>query len=329
VAFASVIGHDRLKDLLSRALREARLPPALLFAGPEGVGKRTLALAVGRALVCERRGGDACDGCASCSRALRGLHPDLRTIEPETSAIKIEQIRDLVREVAGRPFEGSARAFVLDDAHALTEQAANALLKSLEEPPPTSHLFLVTAAPQGLLPTIRSRCQTLRFSPLPEGLLEAHLKERLGLSAEEARLRAILSQGSLGSALAFESEAYRALRDELLALLEGLEGWGPVERMEAAERLEEKDEPDLALGTLRSLLRDLAALRAGAPPRVLLNADAVARLAPLSQGKLGERAALLAEAVGETRTALRGNANKLLAMDELLETLAGPAMAAP
>lgn len=323
MAFASVLGHERLKDLLSRTLREARLPPALLFAGPQGVGKRTLALAAARALLCERTDGDACESCASCRRALRGLHPDLLLVEPVTAAIKIEQIRDVVREVAGRPFEGRARAVVVDDADAMTEQAANALLKSLEEPPPTSHLFLVTAAPQALLPTIRSRCQTLRFGPLPEGLLEAHLQERLGLSAEEARLRAALSQGSLGVALAFESEAYRALRDELLGLLESLERWGPVERMEAAERLEEKDEPEQALTTLRSLLRDVAALRAGARPRVILNADVAERLAALARGALGDRATFLAEAVGETRTTLRGNANKLLTMDVLLESLAG------
>jgi DNA polymerase III subunit delta' len=333
MAFASIRGHERLRGLLARAVAHGRLPPALLFSGPSGVGKKTLALAVGRALLCDHDDGDACDACPTCARAARGLHPDAILVEPDGLSIKIEQVRDAVREIAGRPFEGRARAIVFDEAHLLTEQAQNALLKSLEEPPLTSHVFLVTASPQALLPTIRSRCQMLRFSPLPQARLEAHLRERSGLSADEARLRAALSGGSLGAALAFESEAWRDLRVELLELLETLGAGGALGRMHAAERLAEMDDPVLALTALRSLLRDVAALRAGSP--ALLNADVEARLEPLARGPLGERAGQMARAAGETRDALegkitgtnlrRGPANTLLAFDVLLDALAAPA----
>jgi DNA polymerase-3 subunit delta' len=332
MAFARIVGHERLRGLLARAVAHRRLPPALLFSGSSGVGKKTLALAVGRALLCDRNDGDACDACATCARAARGLHPDLLLVEPDGLSIKIEQVRDAVREIAGRPFEGRARAVVFDEAHLLTEQAQNALLKSLEEPPATSHVFLVSASPQALLPTIRSRCQTLRFSPLPQSRLETHLRERIGLSADEARLRAALSGGSLGAALAFESEAWRDLRVELLEMLEGLDRGGALGRMEGADRLAEMDDPVLALTALRSLLRDVAALRAGSPG--LLNADVGARLEPLARGALGQRAGEMARAVGETRDALegkitgtnlrRGPANALLAFDVLMDTLTAP-----
>ena len=127
---------------------------------------------------------------------------------------------------------------ILDDAHAMTEQAMNALLKSLEEPPATSHLVLVTASPQALLPTIRSRCQTLRLGPLPSALLEAHLRRAAsGCPPAEARLRAALSGGSLGAALAFEADGYRALRDEILAMLEKADGATAVHRLAWSERL--------------------------------------------------------------------------------------------
>jgi len=333
MAFASILGHERLRGLLARAVAHHRLPPALLFSGPSGVGKKTLALALGRALLCDRDDGDACEACATCTRAARGLHPDALLVEPDGLSIKIEQVRDAVREIAGRPFEGRARAIVFDEAHLLTEQAQNALLKSLEEPPASSHVFLVTASPQALLPTIRSRCQMLRFSPLPQARLETYLRERSGLSADEARLRAALSGGSLGAALAFESEAWRDLRVELLETLEELVGTGTLGRMSAAERLEEMDDPVLALTALRSLLRDLAALRAGSP--ALLNADVAGRLDALARGPLGERAGQMARAAGETRDALegkitgtnlrRGPANALLALDVLMDALAAPA----
>jgi DNA polymerase-3 subunit delta' len=323
VAFDSVVGHEHVRSLLARSIKDRRLPPALLLTGPSGVGKRTLALAAARALVCETGAGEPCESCPACSRAARGLHPDVVFVEPETATIKIEQVRDMAREVLALPFEGRARGFVMDEAHVMTEQASNALLKSLEEPPASSHVFLVTASPQALLPTIRSRCQTLRLGPLPAALLESYLRDRGGLAPEEARLRAALAGGSIGAALAFDSEGYRSSRDELLALLERAGRVSPLERMEAAQRLADSDDPALALTTLRALLRDALMLRHGAGAGALLNGDVEARLAAVARGPLGERAVALAEAAGETREALRLNANKLLSMDVLMDALAG------
>jgi DNA polymerase-3 subunit delta' len=347
-ALSSVLGHDQARKLLGRALAEGRLPGALLITGPEGVGKRTLALEVARTRLCASEGAPGCE-CTHCRRITRSLdqlgewrerarqatrepsglnfrlHPDVILMESWPTGIKIEQVRDLVAEVMSPPFEARARAFVLDDAHRLTEQAANALLKSLEEPPASSHLMLVTASPQSLLPTIRSRCQNLRLSALPVPLLEEHLRSRLGLAPEEAHLRATLAGGSLGAALAFEADAYRGLRDELLDLLEGLSRGGPLGRLEAAERLSEREDLALTFAALRSLLRDAAAVRAGAPAERLLNRDVAGRLGPLAQTQLGARAAELAEMIAELDYAVvRGNAHKLLAMDTLVEALVAP-----
>jgi len=324
VAFADVLGHERIRDLLGRALAAGRLPPALLFVGPRGVGKRTLALAVARALLCPDGAalGDACGKCPACHRSGKALHPDLFLAEPEgaTLTLKIERVRDLVREIDARPFEASARAIVIDDAHTMTEQAQNALLKSLEEPPPTSHVVLVTPSPQTLLPTIRSRCQTLRLGPLPAALLEATLAERLSLSPAEARLRVSVAAGSLGQALAFEGETYGALRDELLKTMAGWGRGNVVDRQDAAESLGEREDLIPALGVLRTLLRDVAALAAGARPETLLNADIADSLAPLAASPLGARAAALAEATGETLFGLKGNASKVLSLDVLLDS---------
>lgn len=350
MAFDSVLGHEGARSLLAQALARDRLPPALLLSGPDGIGKRTLALAVGRMLLCERRQGcGACSRCARFDAALANLKaardaaraskeeaafnfrllPDFILVEASDvtkegkarakTEIKAGQIRDLVEQSFGRPFEADARFFVVDDAHTMNPSAANSLLKSLEEPPRFSHFALVSSAPQAILPTIRSRCQVLRLSPLPTTALEAHLRESLGLPADEARLRAVLADGSMGRALAFESGAFRRLRDEALALLE--QDGGALARLERAEGLAEADDQlPLLLVALRSLLRDVAALAAGVAGDKLLNLDLAGRLSRLAQGRLGRDAGALAERVAESLLAVQGNVGKLLEMDVLLDS---------
>jgi DNA polymerase-3 subunit delta' len=360
VRLADVRGHDRLRSVLARALERDRLPPALLFDGPDGVGKKTLALALAQATLCEAAPvSEPCGTCRACQRvgAAAGpdrlselrlaadrhpdedvwrnfrLHPDLvlaegwwltRTGRPRSEPeIRVDQVRDLVREIAGAPFEARRRVFVIDDAHSMNDAAQNALLKSLEEPPPRSHVILVSSAASGLRPTIRSRCQRLRFGPLPRAVIAQSLVQERGLEPEQAGLQAALAGGSLGAALSLDPGAELRRREELLSLLEGVAGANALARMEAAEALEQVEDPALLLGTLRSLLRDLAALRAGAPPETLLNPDFAPRLAALASGRLGERATSLADEAGAARSALRGFASKLLTFDRLVEALSG------
>lgn len=344
--FDSLVGHLPVREALTRGRRENRLPHALLFTGPDGIGKKTLALELARGLLCESGRPDPCGACGTCRRTAKALeeapereekarertdeatglnirlHPDMMLVRPWPQSIKIEQVRQLVGEALAGPFESKARAFVIDEAHLMTEQAQNALLKSLEEPPPTSYLLLVTAAPQALLPTVRSRCQRVRMGPLPSRLLEAHLREA-GLTVEEARLRAALSGGSLGAAMAFDSEEYRQVREKLLGTVEGIVRSDTLHRLEAADWLSDLEDVPEVLTALRSLLRDVAALHLGAPAHAVLNADLVERLRALSAGPLGARAEDLALAVGEAREALRTNANRLLTLDILLDVLAG------
>ncbi len=348
--FADLLGHAPARELLTRALRAGRVPPSLLFSGPDGVGKRTLALALARALLCDRREDPGCGACSHCRRVLgslraieewreraRGskdgaamnhrLHPDLILVEPWTTTkegeakaraeIKVEQIRELVTETFGRPFEAKTRCFVIDGAHLMNPAAANSLLKSLEEPPPTTHFVLVSSAPQALLPTILSRCQTLRFAALPNSLLAPFLMDKLGLDAAEARLRSALSGGSVGRALEFDSGAAQALRTEALGALES--GGRPLAKLEAAQRLSESDDLPLALLAMRSLLRDVAAIRAGVATGSLVNQDMLDPLSRLAKTEVGANAADLAERIQETLLAVQGNASKLLASDALVD----------
>ena len=170
-----IIGHQQVLGLISRAAVRGTLPPSLIFAGPSGVGKHMAAVALAQLLNCQNpvataAGSDACGECAPCRRISRRVHADVLFIEPgETGSIKIDQIRDAIERSAYRPFEGRRRVVIIDEADAVVSEAQNALLKTLEEPPPASIFVLVTSRPDTLLITVRSRCQRLRFGRLAPG----------------------------------------------------------------------------------------------------------------------------------------------------------------
>src|ERR687898_467947 len=169
--FRDLAGHRRLLELTARAAGRGSLPPSLIFAGPDGVGKRGAALALAQLFNCvspiDGATPDACGTCAACRRIARGVHADVLVVEPgDSGSIKVDQARDAVERSAYRPFEGRRRVVIVDDADAMEASAQNALLKTLEEPPAGSTFVLVTARPDLLLPTVRSRCQRVRFTPL-------------------------------------------------------------------------------------------------------------------------------------------------------------------
>jgi DNA polymerase-3 subunit delta' len=210
-AFNGILGNGLALRLLENALESDEVAHAYLFYGPSGVGKRTVAYRFGAALV---SGGDK----SATDRALRGLHLDLSEIEPEGQFTTIGQVREVVRLAASRPFEGARRVFIVQ-ADTLNVQAANALLKTLEEPEGGAVFVLLAAGREGVLPTIVSRAQTVRFDPVSRDEVSSFLVKR-GHSEKEARLAAALGRGSVGLALRYAEE------DELKELREAVFGAG-------------------------------------------------------------------------------------------------------
>ena len=292
--FGAIIGQDQAVGALQSALHRNRLPHALLLHGPIGVGKATAAGVLAQALNCPQTGpDDGCGICPSCHKVERGLHPDVLWVAPQRGSIRLRQIsprkaantepasphEPIVSWVGYRPYEGNRRVVVIDDAHAMNPPAQNALLKTLEEPPPSSILVLVTLAPGSLLPTIRSRCQTLRFQPLGLPLMRQYLEEEGSMSAEEARLRAGLAPGSLGRAISLDLDAYGVRRDIAEAALEdacqgGAALLAGAETLLAAGAGERKiDQASSAIGAVRDILRDLLVLAAGIDEEGVVNLD--------------------------------------------------------
>src|SRR5256885_8988668 len=318
--FRDVLGHNRLIALLTRSVAGASLPPSLLFAGPAGVGKRKTALAVAQALNClTPREGDACGACAACARIARGVHPDVSIVEPEDSgAIKIEQLRDVVDRAAYRPFEGRRRVVIIDNADALVASAQNALLKTLEEPPPSSVFILVTSRPDVLLPTVRSRCPELRFRPMSAADIAAALTAR-GMPEREAHAVAATANGSLADALDAAGGERADARDIAQRVLPRAAAEpDPARRIQAAKELLTKtgsggaaDREQLSsyLRAMASLLRDVEVLATGADVSTLANADARPALERLTSTYLRERGVRAFEAVDRALVALAAPRN--------------------
>jgi DNA polymerase-3 subunit delta' len=330
----SVVGHRRLVSLLSRAIARDTVPPSLLFAGPQGVGKRMVALAVAEALNClapvspaplDR---DACGECAACRRIARGVHPDVITLEPgETGSIKIEPVRDVIDRAGYRPFEGRRRVVVIDDAEAMVPAAQNALLKTLEEPPSASVFVLVSSMPDALLPTVNSRCPRLRFGRLTATEVANVLMRDHGYDEPEARAVAADAEGSLRRALEAESADLADARATAQRLLEHVaRATDPVRRLEIVKNLTgkksnsaaERDDLAVCLRAMSSLLRDLGILSTRADARMLANADLQTDLSRLTAAFDSARSMRAFQAVDQALGALERNAGPKVVADWLV-----------
>jgi DNA polymerase-3 subunit delta' len=190
---------ERIEDNLAGALNRKRVASAYLFLGPEGVGKFTMANRFAKALLCDTRKFPPCEQCRSCRQVETRTHPDLHFLQVETEEkqVKVEQVRAFQERLSYRSFQGGMKVGIIEETERLTNQAMNALLKTLEEPTPDTVLILTCANRSRLLPTVVSRCQILRFPPVSREKLVAYLSEDKGLARERASLLANLAEGSL------------------------------------------------------------------------------------------------------------------------------------
>ena len=249
--FDEIVGQERALRLLERAQTTGRLPHAYLFVGPEGVGKETTARARFFRLVCREQA--ACGQCPGCRKFIKGIHPDVETLAPQGKSIKIEQVRALEGKLRFVPLEAPRRLILIPEAEALTREAANALLKSLEEPPSYTLFVLLAGSPDALLPTIVSRCQIIRFRPLTTEEISRLLVERFGKLPEEAEGLAVLSQGSIGRALRL---AERGFLEELSRIAGALVSEDPARVLTLDEVLaNHKDQLPVLLERVRVWLR--------------------------------------------------------------------------
>jgi DNA polymerase-3 subunit delta' len=338
----NVIGHEWAVDFLRRSIDGGRAAHAYLISGPAGVGKALLALRLAQALNCEHAGSDPCFQCRACKRIARGNHPDVRAagmatqgagLKPDEAArqkeLKINTVREWLADIDLKPYESRRRVFILHDAEKLTEAASNAMLKTLEEPPPYATLILVANTAGELLPTIVSRCQPIKLRPIPRAQVVAALRERFGLAAGDAELLAAWSGGRIGWALRMveapeELEARQAQLDALLAIQAQPRALGFRWAEERAKEYRGGEQAAVfaAIELWQSWWRDVMLVAANCPEQIrhVDRRDEIAQAA--RRYRLADIHTFVAR-LDETARQLRENVNPQLALENALLHLPG------
>ena len=322
MAFADILGHERIVEVFRRAVRSGKTSHSYLFEGSPGCGRRKTALALIQTLFCESGTDDACGTCPSCRKVMSGNHADIHRIEPlpDKRDISIDQLREMQRELALRPYEAPRKACILEPAERMSVNAANSLLKTLEEPPGNAIIILLTENADMLLPTIRSRCQLVRFAPLPPEHVR-QLLEQSGMDASSAATLAQMSGGSMQRAQELDNESLTERRELLLKHLSNLNLDRIASVFDAAEELGgNRDNALETLDLLLSFTRDMIHLSAGSND--IINTAIRPSLESLSTGLNLDRVLQLTGDVLETRRAVQRNANVKLALDHLFIKMA-------
>ena len=320
-SFEDFRGNETIVRTLRQALESKRFPDSLLFAGSEGVGKRTLALMLAKALNCLEVEGAFCNHCASCTKIDAGTHPDVAVVAvlEEKHFLQIDQLRQARKDVFYQPFEGRYRVIIIDEADRMRDDGANSILKMLEEPPPSTKIILLTARYHSLLPTVRSRCQIFSFAPVPLSMVRQFLADRSDLTTEDRDLCARLAQGSLGRALSLDLESFRSLRSEVMELLQASLMTHSAEGIiEAADVLGKKKEHfEERLDILYLLFQDLFYLIHQAPEEQITNIDLLSSLQKLSKLVPPPSIPDIFFKLDAISSGLRINVNRLSALEDL------------
>lgn len=342
--FAKLIGNDHIKTILRRMIEKNRVPHSFLFAGEEGIGKKQFALELAKSFICQNlQNFEACGKCHTCKRAdkfafpksddrdehkkvIFSEFPDIGQVIAYNKNILVDAIRDLEKEANYRPYEAKARFFIIDDADKMNDAASNALLKTLEEPAPTTYLFLITSRPDALLQTIHSRCQTLRFAPVAAQEIEDHLLETKKFAPDDAELLSLLSNGSIGHALTLDLAKFRELRDAMLKVLQSL----LIENnraylLKTAEELSDtknKDSYELSLDILQTLIHDIWKIKLDADEFTIVNRDYKTQIKLLAEKADAKRLAKWLAEIEQMRQLFAVNINKKIATDALFMQMA-------
>ncbi|HCJ79511.1 MAG TPA: DNA polymerase III subunit delta' [Desulfotomaculum sp.] len=322
--FRDIIGHQENIHLLQNAISQNQVAHAYLFLGPKGVGKKTTALAFARTLFCScLTEGDACGHCRCCQQANEGNHPDLHQISPTGSSIKIDQVREIQKIAALKPYQGQRVIFLLEQVETMTPEAANCLLKLLEEPNQEISFILLSTQPHALLSTVVSRCQILSFRALSTAEITRGLKQTLNPGEKEIHLALTLAGGSLGQALKItQDKQLQNIRDETLIIVRNLKKLTLNEICRKAEELAaSRDMLAVRLDIILLWYRDILLWQLTRNQELLLNQDYLTLIPEEALFYTPDRLFRIMSKIEQTQRYLNTNVNGRLAIEVLMLNL--------
>jgi len=310
--FSDILGQDKPLNIINGYIERSCFFGGYIFSGPEGIGKKTIAKLVAQKLNCTAQGEKPCGICSSCLKIEHLQHPDLHIIENDAAQIKIEDIRSLQREINFRAYEGAIKAFIIDDAHRLNPDAANSLLKVLEEPPKGSLIILITHKPQNIFKTILSRCKLIKFSPLARTALEDVLIKKYFMDKLSAHFLAFYAEGRLGLALRLKDSKILQEKNQLFDTFAFSDK--PLDRNLAGQS---KEQLRASLNILASWFRDIYLLKAGMPEKEAIHLDRQSDLLKLMNRFSFKQLDGIMAAISESMLYLENNINSKLLLHNL------------
>jgi len=320
MGFSKIVGHKRQIEFLKKAIVNNHLSHGYIFDGEEGLGRRLVAIEFIKAVYCLEHENDACGVCANCVKIDTGNHPDLLMIEPEGNSIKNKQVEELQSFISMKPYESSMKTVIVARGNTMTTSAQNRLLKVLEEPAGEVMIIIISENVEGLLPTIKSRCQRMRFNKLSREEIEGYISKNYSLEQEDLTAVAIFSEGSIGKAVEFvDSDVFQIGRKNILELIYAMHKKDLIKVFEVCEIFEEQKENILQLLDFMILLyRDILFLNEVRDVEVLINFDLKEDIKALTRIVPEEKIIRYIDLIEECKSALSSNVNTKIAIETLL-----------
>lgn len=321
--FSDIYGQNKQVNVLQSAMKSDRVPHAYLFHGIQGIGKKTTAKTLAKALNCGEKNADSCDRCPSCLKIDRGSHPDIIFIEPEGIFIKINKIRELQDQIKFRPFEGRKRVFVITDADRMNDASANALLKTLEEPRPSNVLILTTSRVHKLPQTIISRCQKIRFNPVRSETIASFFTDRLSMDEKPALAIASSAGGSIGRALEIRKESFFDFKNNVIKTFSTAISIPMAVFFLADSFGKDRDSALQKLDIFREWHRDMLVYRETHDVNKLIHRDIADATKKLSEKMAGTDILENIKAISDAYDAIDRNASRQLILESMAFRLKG------
>lgn len=322
--FKDIIGHEKIIEALKKAIYGKTISHSYLFEGEESIGKRKIAYAFAKTLLCKNEGDEPCNSCISCYKFDNESHPDFFIIEPENNLIRVSQIESMIRETTTLPLESMRKVFIIDDSHKMHINGKNKLLKILEEPPNYVHFILISSSPNELLPTILSRVQSIKFYPVEYVRIIDLLVKRYNKTQQEARYISEFSKGSVGKSIELaQDDNFFRRRDEIINIIDSLVNGDKTKAFSKMNFfIENKEIIDEILDIFLLWFRDLLLYKELGQSELLINKDKLEILSSQSKVNSNKINDIIIR-VQETKVNIRRNVNYQLAIETMLLNIGG------